>query len=102
MQSTKIPIGSKCTICGEEDPRVLMERHHLFGRNNDNKIITIICISCHRKITIDQNMMPPSARKKGASEEDKRNFMIVSMGSYIEIVGKQLKKIGMKKYKDQV
>lgn len=97
MTSNKI-IKGRCCICAfDEDPRMLMEAHHLFGRAN-SPITMILCKNHHGSITLDQNLLPPSARKKNASDEDKLNFILVTTGSYLEIVGKELKKIGMKKY----
>ena len=97
MCTVKIPVGSKCAICGEDDPRILKEVHHLFGRAN-SPVTLVLCRNHHDMISYDQGKMPPASRNKSSSDEDKRNFMLISIGSYLEISGRQLKKLGMKKY----
>ena len=84
-------ISGRCVICGDDDPRSLKEYHHIYGRSNSSETI-ILCLACHSKITHDQNQFPPKARSKKASEEDKRDFEDVSIGSLLELLGKRLKK----------
>jgi nitrate/TMAO reductase-like tetraheme cytochrome c subunit len=52
-----------CVICSEDDPRVLKEYHHVFGKSNSSEKI-LLCHNCHDKITHKQNEFPPFARKK--------------------------------------
>lgn len=87
----------KCIFCGENDPRVMKEEHHYFGAANSPETIWL-CHNCHDKITHDQNQMPPKARSRKASYEDKQNFEDVSIGSLLEQIGMRLKKRGLKKY----
>jgi hypothetical protein len=89
--------GRACALCGEDDPRILMEAHHVFGRGNSPEII-IVCHNCHDKITHDQNLFPPKARSKKADQEDKRDFEDVSIGSLLELTGKRLKRRGLGKH----
>jgi len=90
-------IEGRCAICGEDDPRILMEAHHVFGKSNSPETI-IICHNCHDKITHDQNMFPPKARSKKAPMVDKIRFEDVSTGSLLELIGKKLKKRGLGKH----
>jgi len=83
--------------CGEDDPSVLKEEHHLFGRANASETI-LLCHNCHDKITHVQNKLPPKARSKGAKPEDKQAYEDVTTGRYLEIVGKRLQKRGLDKY----
>ena len=83
-----------CGICGEDDPRVLKEWHHVFGRVNGSEIIRL-CHNCHDKITKDQNSLPPKVRSKNSNEDDKLRFILVSIGSLLELIGKYLKKLGL-------
>ncbi len=94
-------INGKCVVCGEDDPRVLGEYHHTYGRSNDAKSVILLCFGCHRKITIDQNQFQPKVRSHKASDRDKRNFEDVSIGSLLELIGRRLKKRGLDKYADR-
>ncbi len=94
--NTKL-ISNKCMQCGEDDPRVLKEEHHIFGRANSPETI-ILCHNCHDKITHDQNKLPPKVRKRSATPEDKQALEDVTTGSYLELIGKRIKKRGMEKY----
>ncbi len=51
-----------CAVCGEDDPRVLKEEHHIFGRMNSTETI-VLCRNCHDKITSKQNELAPLDRK---------------------------------------
>ena len=96
---SKIPIGARCAKCGEDDFRVVKEYNHIFGRANSD-IVTLECLNCHAKLTYDQNQIPPKARKHTASKRNRDNFVLISIGSQLEIMGKQLKKMGMEDYGD--
>lgn len=52
--------GACCIICGEGDPRAI-ESHHIYGRIIPNDKVSL-CINCHRKITDEQNKLPPDKR----------------------------------------
>jgi hypothetical protein len=78
-----------CAICGEDDPRVLKEYHHIFGRANISETI-LLCHNCHDKITKTQNEFPPFARKKNAPEVPKIAFIIRSIGTLLKLIGEQL------------
>jgi len=81
-----------CSICGEDDPRVI-ETHHIFGRNNSDETIPL-CLNCHAKDTDDQNKIPPKARSKNASPQEKLGFRLVTIGSLLELTGIHLKNLG--------
>lgn len=78
-----------CIICGEDDPRVVKERHHVFGRNNSQETV-LLCHNCHDKITATQNKFPPSARKKTASASLKRAYAMRSSGEMLKVIGEHL------------
>jgi hypothetical protein len=86
-------IQTKCAICGENDPRVLKEKHHTFGRANGNEIL-YLCANCHGKISRDQDSAGPKARNRNASDKDRLGFVLISVGSLLEVVGARLKLIG--------
>lgn len=81
-----------CSNCGEDDPTVI-EMHHIYGRNNSEET-TPLCQNCHTKITQDQNKISPSLRSKNASPNEKQGFLLVTVGSLLELVGKTLKNLG--------
>lgn len=87
----------KCTQCGEDDPTVLKELHHIFGRANSPETM-LLCHNCHDKITYAQNKLPPKARSKNAKPEDKGAYEDVTTGRYLELVGKRLQKRGFDRY----
>jgi hypothetical protein len=85
-------VTTVCYSCGEDDPRVL-EKHHIFGRNNSDELV-FQCKNCHAKITDEQNRITPNARSKNASPQERRGFILVTVGSLLELIGKYLKNIG--------
>lgn len=82
----------QCLICREDDSDVF-EKHHVFGRNNSDLVITL-CKSCHAMITADQNKVPRKFRSKNASHQDKINYQLVSVSALLWEIAKQLNKIG--------
>jgi 5-methylcytosine-specific restriction endonuclease McrA len=89
--------GRICAICGEDDPRILMEAHHVFGRANGKEVL-ILCKNCHSKVTLTQDLLPPKKRSKHANEADRRSFEDASIGSLLELIGEKLKKRGLGRY----
>jgi 5-methylcytosine-specific restriction endonuclease McrA len=85
-----------CSICGEDDPRVVKERHHIFGRNNGDAV-TLLCRNCHDKITSEQNKFPPKVRRKEANPEQKDAYIDASIGGLLKITGDMLIKRARKK-----
>jgi hypothetical protein len=81
-----------CSVCGEDDPTVI-EFHHPFGRNNSDEIIPV-CKNCHAKITKNQNKISPLSRSKKALPQEKRGYLLVTVGSLLELIGKTLKDLG--------
>ncbi len=81
-------MSNSCSICPEDDPRVLKEYHHIFGRSRAETIL--LCHNCHDKITKRQNEFPPFARKKIASPKLKRAYTNRSIGSLLEVIGKEM------------
>ena len=80
----------KCARCPEDDPMVVRERHHRFGRNNSPETIWL-CLNCHKKITELQNLLPPKVRSKSASNHDKRRMEDVSIAGDLELLSQRLK-----------
>lgn len=85
-----------CSICGEDDSRVVKERHHIFGRNNSDEV-TLLCRNCHDKITSEQNKFPPKARCKEADPEQKDAYMDASIGGLLKTTGDMLIKRARKR-----
>jgi hypothetical protein len=85
-------VTTACVICGEDDPRVI-ELHHLDGRNNSDETIPL-CKNHHTIVTDDQNKVPPNARSKKASPQEKIGYLLVTHGSLLELSGKHLKNLG--------
>ena len=82
----------KCTLCGESDNR-LLEKHHIFGKNNSPEIM-LLCKNCHYKITHEQNKIAPKKRSRNATPNDLEKFMLISMGVLLQEMGKILKESG--------
>jgi hypothetical protein len=47
-----------CVCCGETDPFCL-ELHHIAGQKHHGNVC-IVCRNCHRKLTAQQDDVPPS------------------------------------------
>jgi len=90
-------IEGRCAVCGEDDHRVLKQFHHQYSKATSPETI-ILCHNCHDKITHDQNLLPPRARSKQASDAERRAFEDLSIGSLIESIGSHLKKRGLDKH----
>lgn len=86
----------KCAICGEDDPRVLIEAHHIFAHGNGETIF--LCKNDHDRITYDQNRLSPRERRKNAKREDLLAYELISIGSLLETIGKEMKKRGLDKH----
>jgi hypothetical protein len=81
-----------CVLCGETDPRVLKEEHHVFGRVNSPETI-IVCRNCHDKITAVQNEASPSNRKADSDPIIKMAHKLRSIGSLNLRTGEELIKV---------
>ena len=81
-----------CSVCGVEIPSCI-EQHHIFGRNNANDT-TPLCLNCHAVITQDQNKVSPKLRSSSASPQQKRGYLLITVGSLLELIGKTLKNLG--------
>lgn len=82
----------KCELCGENDSRVI-EKHHIFGRNNSPEIM-LLCKNCHYKITHGQNKITPKRRSKNAPLNDLDKFLLVSSGILLQEIGKVTREMG--------
>jgi hypothetical protein len=81
-----------CVNCGENHPRVI-EMHHPYGKNNSEEVLPF-CKNCHAMITYEQNKLSPKARSKNASPEQKRDFVLVSIGAALLLFGTKLIDMG--------
>jgi len=81
-----------CSLCGEDDPTVI-EEHHVYGRNNSDEKIPL-CKNCHVKITEEQNKVSPKLRSPSASPQQKRGYLLITVGALLELIGKTLKNVG--------
>lgn len=81
-----------CSLCPENDSRVLKEEHHTFTRNYNAKEIILLCHNCHDKITYEQNKLSPKIRKatKGIPQIV---FVLRSIGALLEVAGRNLIRI---------
>ena len=89
----------KCARCPEDDPRVVKQRHHKFGRANSPETIWL-CLNCHQKITDGQNSLPRKVRTKSSSEADNRIMEDMTIGCDLELIGQRLKRRAVGKYGD--
>ena len=81
-----------CAACGEDDPRVLKEEHHTFGRENGPDTI-VLCRNCHDKITAVQNELVPSQRRASKDSVQKTAYKLRSIGALNIRTGEELIKI---------
>jgi hypothetical protein len=84
--------GIICIGCGVDDPR-LLQTHHIFGKTNSHDT-SPLCLNCHFLITLNQNKSSLSARSSSATKEQKLGILLVSVGSLLELIGKNLKNNG--------
>lgn len=84
-------MSNACSICGENDLRVLKEYHHIFVKGYSSEKV-LLCHNCHDKITYEQNKLPPKVRKAKTGI-----YLIVtvlrSVGALLEVIGRNLIKI---------
>jgi hypothetical protein len=84
--------GIVCVGCGEDDSR-LFQSHHIFGKMNSTDTFPV-CLNCHTLVTLNQNKSSPLARSSSATDEQKLGFLLISVGSLLERIGKNLKNNG--------
>jgi hypothetical protein len=56
----KVPPGTACPFCGEQDPaclvevdKTILEEHHIAGVANLPDLTVWLCPTCHRKLHVD-------------------------------------------------
>ena len=81
-----------CFACGEMNADAL-EKHHLEGRNNSDRLIEL-CKNCHTEITAEQNKVSPKARSAKASPQQKLAYSYITIGALHELLGKKMKERG--------
>jgi hypothetical protein len=81
-----------CFACGETNPAAL-EKHHLEGRNNSDRLIDL-CKTHHAIITAEQNKVSPLVRSANASPEQKQAYALISLGALRELSGRIVKERG--------
>jgi len=79
-----------CNLCAEDDPAVVKEYHHIFGKANSDEII-LLCFNCHAKITARQNRLPKNIRKCSNSRS-KRAFKLCSMSALQNRISEEMMK----------
>ena len=86
-----------CTLCGEEDERIMRkeEAHHVFGKAYSDETI-YLCPNCHASITADQNSLPPKKRSS-ESEEMRDLYALFTSLSLFEKASKKSKEIVKKR-----
>ena len=77
-----------CAICDEDDPRVLKEEHHIFGRMNSPETI-VLCRNCHDKVSAEQNELAPIDRKANKDPIKKMVYKLRSMGALNIRIGEE-------------
>ena len=81
-----------CFACGETNADAL-EKHHLEGRNNSDRLIEL-CKTCHAIITAEQNKVSPKARSTKATPQQKLAYSLITIGALRELSGKRMKEHG--------
>lgn len=84
--------SKKCSLCGEEDER-LLEKHHIFSRINAPEVL-LLCKNCHYKITLGQNQISPKRRNRLIGKTDKLNYVCLSAGILLQELSNAIKLIG--------
>jgi len=93
IQKLEGKVSLRCIKCAEDDASII-ELHHVYGRSNSEEIIPL-CKNCHAKITKEQNKLPRKVRTGNASSDDRLKFILVSVGTLLEGIGKQLRLLGL-------
>lgn len=86
-------IRPACFICGEDDPLITKEYHHVFGQTY-SEVKILLCLNCHAKITGRQNMLPPKERSGKASGKNKIRFFLRTVGALLVVIGEEMQKLG--------
>jgi ferredoxin len=81
-----------CSFCVEDDPSVI-EEHHIYGQYNSDERIPV-CKNCHIKITNEQNKISPKLRSSSESSYNKTGFILISIGSLLNLAGEKLIDLG--------
>jgi hypothetical protein len=65
----------ECHVCGERDPRVFFESHHIAGQRYDD-INVLICTNCHAKLSDDQKDHPETTEAEPCIFEIVGRFLL--------------------------
>lgn len=80
-------MSKRCIICGLDDPVLVRDLHHAFGRANDKKSTVALCANHHLLITAIQNKFPRYAKKKDAMMLLKKLYAIRSFAAMLSVWG---------------
>ena len=83
--------GGYCTICGYIDEPLIIQNHHIAGKNN-SKVTIPVCPNCHAILTRVQATWNDDWSKKDKSHDIKDSFMFNGMASVLRLIAHLLDK----------
>lgn len=81
--------GSYCAMCGSVIDPLLMEGHHVAGRNNDPFTIPL-CPTCHRKMSIKQYSWDDRWTDDKKNTRTTLGFVLRGIGEVLIAIGRWL------------
>ena len=77
--------GGYCSLCGYSDNPLLLENHHIAGKNNSN-ITIALCPTCHMNLTKDQSAWNKDWTKKSNSPRKVMAFMLRGISDILKLI----------------
>lgn len=80
--------GGYCVICGYSDNLIILEKHHIAGRNNSDITITV-CPNCHRELSRKQESWDKDWNKEDNPLKLKLAFFLKGRSEVLRLMAKQ-------------
>ena len=91
--------GGYCHVCGYNDDPLIIQNHHIAGKNN-SKVTIPVCPNCHVGLTKDQTTWNKDWNKKDNSPDKKTAFMFRGIAYALRLFADLLDKKSYKLIKE--
>ena len=90
-----------CHLCGYNSEPLIIQNHHIAGKNNNNTTIPV-CTNCHAILTKDQTTWNKDWSKKDKSSDKKDSFMLKGIATILRLIADFLDNASNKQLKGEI
>ena len=83
--------GGYCNVCGFIEEPLIIQNHHIAGKNNDYFTIPV-CPNCHTILSLDQRTWDEDWIKKNNTPRKIMAFMLRGISDILKLISSILKK----------